>query len=795
MNRITQALLALVCSASAVTGVVVDHLSNPLAGVNVQFAIDGSSTTTASDGGFTLTQTSSATLPPFAQFHMSVSNGLLDFTLPQAEEGSIQTFDILGHQINNLPSQSLAAGDHQYSPLGNNHQAPGVYIVQYQFGSQKGILTLAVSASQGGTVAATVTSTRALRLQAAAVIDTVRFSKTGLVTQSIAISDYAANLGQVVMDSVVAVASSSSSSTISSSSQTIQAQSITFAALGDKTYGDANFLLSATASSTLDVAFTSLTPAVCTVSGVLASIASTGVCTIQADQAGDSLFNAATSATQSFTVAPKPITVTANAQTKVYGDADPALTYVTVGLVGSDVLTGTLSRAVGEIVGTYAITGTLTNPNYAVTFTGANLVITAKPITVTANAQTKVYGDADPALTYVTVGLVGSDVLAGTLSRATGEIVGTYAISLGTLANPNYAITFVGANLVITAKPITVTASAQSKTYGDALTLGTTSYAVTSGTLVNSGDITGVTLTSAGAVGTAAAGSYTITPSAAVGSNLANYTITYATGTLTVNPRTITVTANAAGKLPGSTDPALTYTYTDTLVNGDKFTGSLIRALGEALGNYAITQGTLSLTSNYSLTYVGANFKISYNPQTCAYSSTANTLTCAEQTYQTVVIGTQTWMAQNLNYTPTSGNSWCYSNTASNCPTYGRLYDYATALTACPTGWHLPDTTAWNTLEAYVGGTATAGTALKANSTLWNTNTGTDAYGFSALPAGVCYGGSFNYVGNYGYWWTATAYGSSYAYSRGMGYDYAYVYHDYYGQSSGFSARCLKDSP
>ena len=165
------------------------------------------------------------------------------------------------------------------------------------------------------------------------------------------------------------------------------------------------------------------------------------------------------------------------------------------------------------------------------------------------------------------------------------------------------------------------------------------------------------------------------------------------------------------------------------------------------------------------------------------------------QAYPAVTIGSQVWMATNLNYLPTSGNSWCYGTSASNCAIYGRLYDYTTALTVCPTGWHLPDTTAWNTLEAYVGGTATAGTALKANSTLWNTNTGTDAYGFSALPAGVCYGGSFNYVGNYGYWWTATAYGSSDAYSRGMSYSYAGVAHGDYGQTDGFSARCLKDSP
>ena len=165
------------------------------------------------------------------------------------------------------------------------------------------------------------------------------------------------------------------------------------------------------------------------------------------------------------------------------------------------------------------------------------------------------------------------------------------------------------------------------------------------------------------------------------------------------------------------------------------------------------------------------------------------------QTYKTVVIGTQTWMAQNLNYTPTSGNSWCYANTASYCTTYGRLYDYATALTACPTGWHLPDTTAWNTLEAYVGGTATAGTALKANSTLWITNTGTDAYGFSALPAGDYNGSSFFNVGGYGYWWTATANGSSIAYGRNVCYGYAGVGHSVNSQADGFSARCLKDSP
>ena len=71
---------------------------------------------------------------------------------------------------------------------------------------------------------------------------------------------------------------------------------------------------------------------------------------------------------------------------------------------------------------------------------------------VTADAQTKVYGSADPELTYQVSGLVGNDTLSGELTRATGEDVGEYAITQGTLANSNYKINFTGANLTITAK-------------------------------------------------------------------------------------------------------------------------------------------------------------------------------------------------------------------------------------------------------------------------------------------------------------------------------------------------------
>ena len=163
------------------------------------------------------------------------------------------------------------------------------------------------------------------------------------------------------------------------------------------------------------------------------------------------------------------------------------------------------------------------------------------------------------------------------------------------------------------------------------------------------------------------------------------------------------------------------------------------------------------------------------------------------QTYRTVVIGTQTWMAENLNFTPTTGTSWCYGSTASNCTTYGRLYDWATAKVVCPTGWHLPDTTAWSVLEAAVGGTANAGTKLKANNPLWSTNTGTDNFGFSALPGGYYGGTTFSIVGIGGVWWTATANGSSVAYHRGMDDVSANVGHGSNYQAYGFSVRCLKD--
>jgi len=192
------------------------------------------------------------------------------------------------------------------------------------------------------------------------------------------------------------------------------------------------------------------------------------------------------------------------------------------------------------------------------------------------------------------------------------------------------------------------------------------------------------------------------------------------------------------------------------------------------------------------------------------------------QVYKTVKIGTQTWMAENLNYKVDS--SWCYDNSSDSCAKYGRLYTWTGAMNiassyrytsatavisaphqgACPAGWHVPTDAEWTTLENAVGGEDVAGTKLKSTSGWYDSGNGTDAYGFSALPAGYRYRngnvgrvgydfyGSFVDVGIDAFFWSATEYDTDGAYRRYLGDDSAYM-----GTSSlksdALSVRCVQD--
>ena len=219
------------------------------------------------------------------------------------------------------------------------------------------------------------------------------------------------------------------------------------------------------------------------------------------------------------------------------------------------------------------------------------------------------------------------------------------------------------------------------------------------------------------------------------------------------------------------------------------------------------------------------------------------------QTYRTVKIGTQTWMAENLNFE--SYKSFCYENSAKYCSKYGRLYTWAAAMDSagtwsssgkgcgftvrctptgiirgvCPEGWHLPDSKEWGALMVAVGGKSIAGTMLKSTSDwIYTGDNGIDAYSFSALPAGsMVEASSFYEEGKNVYYWSSTelnagfadnvsldgengAYGPSDSsvivefQNDSLYYDEVYKLYKETGinvfnkNMQGYSVRCLKDS-
>ncbi|MGU1116210.1 MBG domain-containing protein [Pseudomonas aeruginosa] len=317
------------------------------------------------------------------------------------------------------------------------------------------------------------------------------------------------------------------------------------------------------------------------------------------------------------------LNVIADAKTKVYGDADPSLTYQVSGLKNGDsagsILTGGLNRAAGENVGVYGINQgdlALNSGNYDLSYQGNNLTITKALLNVIADAKTKVYGDADPRLTYQVSGLKNGDsagsILTGGLNRAAGENVGVYGINQGDLAlnSGNYDLSYQGNNLTITKALLNVIADAKTKVYGDADPALT--YQVsglkngdTAGAVLNGGSLSRVAGENVGVYGINQGG---------LGLVSANYDLSYQGNNLTITKALLNVIADAKTKVYGDADPSLTYQVSG-LKNGDSagsiLTGGLNRAAGENVGVYGINQGDLALNSgNYDLSYQGNNLTI-----------------------------------------------------------------------------------------------------------------------------------------------------------------------------------------
>ncbi len=319
------------------------------------------------------------------------------------------------------------------------------------------------------------------------------------------------------------------------------------------------------------------------------------------------------------------LSVTAANKTKVYGDADPALTFTASGVQSGDtlgtVLTGALSRAAGENVAgsPYAITaGTLTtNSNYTLAYTPGSFTITKATLTVTSADQTKTFGDTDPALTFSATGFKFADtagaVLSGALSRVAGEDAGTYGITQGSLvANANYNIAYFGGTLTIAQAGLSAIFYSIGNTtnvYGTLPTIGTVVLTGVRGgdtltpvVTVKNNQNQAVTLATTTGVGT-----YTASVTGITGANAANYFINDSgstAGLITVTPAPLVITLSGVNKVYGDADPTLAFGVSG-LVNGESvataLTGAPTRVAGENAGTYAVSRGSLAATSNYSV--------------------------------------------------------------------------------------------------------------------------------------------------------------------------------------------------
>ena len=218
------------------------------------------------------------------------------------------------------------------------------------------------------------------------------------------------------------------------------------------------------------------------------------------------------------------------------------------------------------------------------------------------------------------------------------------------------------------------------------------------------------------------------------------------------------------------------------------------------------------------------------NPTSAEENKTGTVTDIDGNVYQTVQIGDQLWMAENLKVTHyrngdeilnvtdaaewqnlTAGAYCNYGNDDSNADTYGSLYNwYAVndSRNIAPAGWHVPSDDEWKTLEMYLGmsqseadgtgrrGTDEGGKMKETGTTHWySPNTGaTNESGFSALPGGYrYYYGYFGGMGYYAGFWSSTEYDSDYAWSWSLDYGNSDVYRYSLYKQGGFSVRCIRD--
>jgi uncharacterized protein (TIGR02145 family) len=248
-------------------------------------------------------------------------------------------------------------------------------------------------------------------------------------------------------------------------------------------------------------------------------------------------------------------------------------------------------------------------------------------------------------------------------------------------------------------------------------------------------------------------------------------------------------------------------------------TGSTIRWYAAASNGAALATSTALVSGNHYYATQTINCTESATRLDVTVSANEQPTDGDGNVYNTVTIGTQVWMIENLKTTKyndgtaitnvTGDASWSvlatgaycdYDNNSANSVSYGRLYNWyaVNSNKLCPAGWHVPSDTEWTTLTTYLEGVTVAGGKLKETGTShWtDPNTGaTNSSGFTALPGGCRSNSSlFQYRGLYGFWWSSTANDGTYSWTRSVFNTGATVSRGVDNKPYGFSVRCLKDS-
>ncbi len=420
-------------------------------------------------------------------------------------------------------------------------------------------------------------------------------------------------------------------------------QIITFAALPAKAYGDADFNVSATASSGLAVAYTSSNPAVATVDAAgLIHILTVGTTNITATQPGNGNYAAAAPVVRILSVNKASSIITFNTlATTTYGNADFNLNATssngTVPVTYASNNTSVVTIVNGNIhivgAGTVVITASQAgNANYnAATPVQQTLTVNQTALTIATNNQTKTYGTANPVLTVSYSGFVNGDTQSSLTTAPTvsttataSSPVGTYPITASGAASANYTIAYVSGTFSVYPGIQTISFNVPPKTYGD--TDFALSASASSGLPVtySSSNTAIATVDAQGIVHIVSAGNVTITASQPGNGNY--IATTNISQQLTINKAVLTITADNQTNAYGSAIPALTVSYTG-FVNGDTETSLTIPATAGTTATVASAAGTYPITvagavsSSYIFTYQPGTFTIAPNNQTLTLAS------------------------------------------------------------------------------------------------------------------------------------------------------------------------------